>query len=80
MCLAVPGRLVERRDDRGTPMGTIDFGGTRKEVCLVYTPELTVGEYALVHAGFAIARVDTEAATATLALLAEIEDIEGGTP
>ena len=77
MCLAVPGRLVERHDDLGTPMGTVDFGGVRKEVCLAYVPEIEVGEYALVHVGFAISRVDEESARATLALFEDIAALDG---
>ena len=72
MCLAVPGRIVETHDDRGTPMGTIDFDGIRKEICLVYLPDIEVGAYALVHAGFAIARVDEVAALEALAIFDEL--------
>lgn len=72
MCLAVPGRILDRRDDRGTPMATIDFGGIRKEVCLAFLPDLEVGDYAIVHVGFAISRIDEESALETLALFAEL--------
>lgn len=68
MCLAVPGRVlgVEERD--GTRMATVDFGGVVKEVCLEYLPDLQVGEYAIVHVGFALQRLDEESARRTLEL------------
>ena len=82
MCLAVPGRIVDKRDDRGTAMATIDFGGVRKEICLAYLPDIELGDYAIVHAGFAISRVDEASALETLRLFEEIgEEIgESGEP
>jgi hydrogenase expression/formation protein HypC len=67
MCLAVPGRIVrlESRDD--TVMAEVDFGGVRKDVCLEYIPDATVGEYVVVHVGFAIQRLDEASALRTLA-------------
>jgi len=67
MCLAVPGRVMslEYRDD--TPMAEVDFGGVRKEVCLQYIPDVEVGEYVVVHVGFAIQRLDEQSAMETLA-------------
>lgn len=62
MCLAIPGILVERRDKEGIQMGTLDFGGVIKEVCLEYLPDLAPGEYAIVHAGYAISRLDADSA------------------
>jgi hydrogenase expression/formation protein HypC len=73
MCLAVPGMVVERFEDHGTQMGRVDYGGVVHTVCLEYLPDLVVGEYVLVHAGFAITRVDTESARQTLADLASFE-------
>src|SRR5688500_4700807 len=72
MCLAVPGRVlgVEERD--GTRMATVDFGGVVKEVCLEYLPDLEVGEYAIVHVGFALQRLDEESARRTLELFGEL--------
>jgi hydrogenase expression/formation protein HypC len=66
MCLAVPGRIVrlESRDD--TVMAEVDFGGVRKDVCLEYIPDATVGEYVIVHVGFAIQRLDEASAKQTL--------------
>jgi hydrogenase expression/formation protein HypC len=66
MCLAVPGRIVrlEHRDD--TLMAEVDFGGVRKDVCLEYIPDAVVGEYVVVHVGFAIQRLDEASARQTL--------------
>ena len=62
MCLGIPGKIVETYDRESLPMGKVDFGGILKEVCLIYEPEARVGEYVLVHVGFAISRIDeTEA-------------------
>jgi hydrogenase expression/formation protein HypC len=57
MCLAVPGRVLDVEDRDGTRMATVDFGGVVKEVCLEYLPDLQVGEYAIVHVGFALQRL-----------------------
>ncbi len=51
MCLAVPGKILEIRDERGTRMAIIDFDGVRKEICLAYLPDIEVGDYAIVHVG-----------------------------
>ncbi|GAA0917002.1 HypC/HybG/HupF family hydrogenase formation chaperone [Virgisporangium aurantiacum] len=66
MCLAVPGRIIrlDTRDD--TLMAEVDFGGVRKDVCLEYIPDATIGEYVIVHVGFAIQRLDEESAKRTL--------------
>ncbi|MEU8518804.1 HypC/HybG/HupF family hydrogenase formation chaperone [Streptomyces sp. NBC_01216] len=72
MCLAVPGRVLEITDRDGTRMATVDFGGVKKDVCLEYLPDLRVGEYAIVHVGFALQRLDEESARKTLALFEEL--------
>ncbi len=63
-------------------MATVDFDGIRKEVCLAYLPDLEVGEYAIVHVGFAISKVDEAYAIETLRLFSEIgileEELRGG--
>jgi hydrogenase expression/formation protein HypC len=66
MCLAVPGRVISLEDRDDTLMAQVDFGGVRKEVCLEYLPDVVVGEYVVVHVGFAIQRLDEASATATL--------------
>lgn len=75
MCLAVPGRLISRRDADSIPMGQVEFGGIQREVCLAYVPEVAVGQYVLVHVGFAISVVDEEEAKRTLALLEELGEL-----
>mgnify|MGYP003530120698 CR=1 FL=1 len=83
MCLAVPGQIVEVRDERGTRMATVDFDGISKEICLAYLPDLAVGEYVIVHVGFAIARVDEASARETLALFRQLGILDeelGATP
>ena len=72
MCLAVPGRVLGVEERNGTRMATVDFGGVVKEVCLEYLPDLQVGEYAVVHVGFALQRLDEESAKRTLELFAEL--------
>ncbi|WNF00747.1 HypC/HybG/HupF family hydrogenase formation chaperone [Streptomyces luomodiensis] len=72
MCLAVPGRVVGIEERNGTSMARVDFGGVVKDVCLAYLPEIEVGEYAIVHVGFAIQRLDEESALATLRLFERI--------
>jgi hydrogenase expression/formation protein HypC len=72
MCLAVPGRVLSTRDDRGTRMAVVDFDGISKEICLAYLPEVAEGEYVIVHVGFAISRVDEASALETLALFKEL--------
>jgi hydrogenase expression/formation protein HypC len=72
MCLAVPGRVESIRDENGLRMGRVSFAGVVKDVCLAYVPDVAVGDYALVHVGFALARIDEAAARETLRTLAEI--------
>lgn len=72
MCLAVPGKVLDIEERDGTRMATVDFGGVVKEVCLEYVPDLRVGEYAIVHVGFALQRLDEESARQTLALFEEL--------
>jgi hydrogenase expression/formation protein HypC len=67
MCLAVPGRILSIAEVDGTVMAEADFGGVRKNVCLQYVPDAAVGEYVVVHVGFAIQRLDEESAQQTLA-------------
>ena len=72
MCLGIPGKILEVRDERSTRMATIDFGGVTKDICLAYVPEVEVGDYAIVHAGFAITRLDEESALETLRMMSEV--------
>jgi hydrogenase expression/formation protein HypC len=76
MCLGVPGKIVEKYEVSNLAMGKVDFGGTAREVCLTYVPEAEIGNYVVIHVGFAISILSEEEAMATLALLNEIMDIE----
>jgi hydrogenase expression/formation protein HypC len=67
MCLAVPGRVLSVTEQDGTTMAQVDFGGLQKEVCLAYIPDVRIGEYVIVHVGFAIQRLDEKSAQETLA-------------
>ncbi len=67
MCLAVPGKIEQVYEENGTRMGKINFGGVIKEACLAYVPELEVGDYTIVHVGFALSRIDEASAQETLA-------------
>jgi len=73
MCLAIPGKLIEMSTNaEGVLMGKANFGGIVKQVCLEYTPEVKIGEYILVHVGFALSKVDEEEAAKTYKLLEEM--------
>ena len=73
MCLGLPGKIVELYERSGLSMGKMDFGGVFREVCLAYVPEAQVGDYAVVHVGFALNLLDEAEAQETLALLKEID-------
>ena len=76
MCLAVPGQVVRvERNDLGMTMGVVKFGGISKEVCLMYTPEADVGDWVLVHVGFAISKLDEESAKEVFAMLEQMGDL-----
>jgi len=72
MCLAVPGKILDIYEINGLLMGKIDFGGVIREVCLTYVPEAKVGDYTIIHVGFALNLIDEKEAMETLALLDEI--------
>ena len=72
MCLGIPGKIVDIYEAGGLRMGRVDFGGVTREVCLAYVPEAKVGDYAVVHVGFAISLLDESEAHATLEMLQEI--------
>ncbi|HEX7491163.1 MAG TPA: HypC/HybG/HupF family hydrogenase formation chaperone [Candidatus Limnocylindrales bacterium] len=69
MCLGIPGKVVEIQTDGPLRMGKIDFGGVRKEACLEYLPNVGLGDYVIVHVGFAISKLDEEEALRTIELL-----------
>ena len=72
MCLAIPGRVVGIADEGGLRMGRVDFGGVVKRVCLDYVPDLDVGDYTIVHVGFALSKIDEEEAMRTLAVFEQM--------
>ena len=76
MCLSVPGRVTQVFDDDGLRMGKVTFGGVAKSVCLEHVPEAGVGDYVLVHVGFALARIDEDEARRIFEFLATIEPLE----
>jgi hydrogenase expression/formation protein HypC len=75
MCLAVPGKVIEVETLDGIRMGRANFGGIVKKVCLEYTPEAQVGDYVMVHVGFALGKVDEEEAERTYRLLEELNQL-----
>ena len=76
MCLGVPGRVEEVWEAEGTRMATVDFGGVRKEVCLAYVPDIGIGDYTIVHVGFALTKLDEASALETLELFKSVGLLE----
>lgn len=77
MCLGIPGRITDIRDDEGLPSGTVDFGGVQREVCLAYVADqVRPGDYVIVHVGFAIAKVDEAEARRTFEALREMSRLD----
>ncbi len=76
MCLGTPGKIVEIYERDGIKMGKIDFGGVIREACLAYVPEARLGDYALIHVGFALNLISEEEAQETLELLQQIMEFE----
>jgi hydrogenase expression/formation protein HypC len=75
MCLAIPGKVISNYQRGSMRMASVQFGGIVREVCLEYVPETVVGDYVLVHVGFAITRVDEEEAQRTYELLREMDQL-----
>jgi len=71
MCLGIPGRIV-RIDDAAKKLATADVGGVRRQVNLICTPQAGVGDWVLIHVGFAMARLDEAQAAQTLQILKEL--------
>ena len=77
MCLGVPGEVVELGEERaGLLMGKVSFGGVVREVCLAYTPEVQVGQYVLVHVGFALSQLDEKEAQELFCYLEQIDALD----
>jgi hydrogenase expression/formation protein HypC len=75
MCLAIPGKVLDTYDQRGLRMAKVQFGGIVREACLEYVPETQVGEYVLVHVGFAISRVNEAEAERTYQALRDLDQL-----
>jgi hydrogenase expression/formation protein HypC len=76
MCLAIPGKVVECFEKQGLKMARVQFGGIVREACLDYVPHAKVGDYVLVHVGFALSLIDEEEAFRTYALLEELDQLQ----
>jgi hydrogenase expression/formation protein HypC len=76
MCLSVPGKVIEIYDEDDFKMGRVDFSGVVQRICLQYVPDILLGQYVLVHVGFAIARIDEAEAAKTLDLLRELAETQ----
>ena len=76
MCLGVPARFVAVDSEDGVRMGRVDFDGVGKRICLEYVPEAAVGDYVLVHVGFAIARIDADEAQRIFVMLEEMQALD----
>lgn len=81
MCLGVPGRVTRVEENAlGTLMGRVDFGGITKEVCLAYLPETKIGDFVIVHVGFAIGRVSEREAIEVFETLRRLGELDLGAP
>ena len=76
MCLAIPGKVEEIATEGGLRVGRVNFGGVVKRVCLDYVPEVVVGDYTIVHVGFALSRIDQESAEKTLEVFRQMGMLE----
>lgn len=72
MCLALPGKILQIRQDGNLAMGDVDFSGVRKTVCLAYTPDAQIGDYVIVHVGFSISVLNEKQALSTLDLINQV--------
>jgi hydrogenase expression/formation protein HypC len=76
MCLGIPGKIIDIYEANGLRMGKVDFGGVTKEVCLSYVPEAKIGNYTVIHVGFALNLLDENEALETLDLLRQIGAVD----
>ena len=76
MCLAVPGRILETKEENGSRLGRVQFGGITREVQLDFVPEAGVGDYVIVHVGFALSKVNADEAQRTYQLLEQMGMLE----
>ena len=76
MCLAIPGKIIETLESDGLKMAKVSFSGMVKQVCLEYTPDAAVGDYVLVHVGFALSIVDEEEAKRIFEALIQLDQLD----
>jgi hydrogenase expression/formation protein HypC len=76
MCLGIPGKVVALEPDAELPMGKVDFGGVARDVCLAYVPDVKIGEYVIVHVGFALSKLDEREAARLYELLRELAALD----
>ena len=76
MCLGIPGRVVETYREHDVLMGKVDFGGVMKRACLDHVPEVEVGQYVIVHVGFALSKVDEAEARRVFEFLKEMDELD----
>jgi len=76
MCLGIPGKVLEiHTPDAGVPMGKVEFGGIARDICLAYLPEVVVGDWVLVHVGFAISKLDEQEAREIFSYIEQIGEL-----
>jgi hydrogenase expression/formation protein HypC len=83
MCLGIPGKVAERYHEHDVLMGKVDFGGVTKRVCLEHVPEVKIGEYVLVHVGFALSAIDEHEAQRVfeyLDAMNQLDELKVGSP
>lgn len=80
MCLGIPGKIIELYERDGISMGKVDFGGVIREACLAYVPEANIGDYTIIHVGFALHLISEDEAQETLALIREISAVGNDDP
>ncbi len=76
MCLGIPGKIVKTYQEHDVLMGKVDFGGVSKEVCLAHVPDAQVGEYVIVHVGFALSKIDADEAQRVFEFLENMNQLD----
>ena len=75
MCLGIPGKILDIHEQDGLPMGKVEFGGIAKDICLAYVPEAQIGDYVLVHVGFALSIIDEDEAQEVFSYIEQIQEL-----
>jgi hydrogenase expression/formation protein HypC len=76
MCLGIPGKVLRTYEEHDVLMGKVDFGGVAKQVCLEHVPEIQVGQYVLVHVGFALSKIDEDEAKQVFTFLERMNQLD----